>query len=688
MSSQALIGNLAVNLTMDTASFERNSKKASAETAQLGTKMERVAGSVGKLTGVLAAAGTALVAAGGLQVMRELVTKGLDYAKAMSQQAQVANASVKQFQEAAFAAKSVGIESEKLADIYKDVNDKIGEFLATGGGEMKDFFEKVAPKVGITAEAFRDLSGPDALQLYVSSLEKAGLTQQQMTFYMEALANDTTALLPLLRDNGKAYNHLAQDARDLGVVMDESLIAKAGDASNTMKKLNGVLDAKISIAVADNADSIIDLANALTALIDKAGGAVKAWQNWRREVAARQQEEFAKGWFISDGEREQYLSNARRLRGEADPKPAAPARWPKASGFGTGLPSNLLQRGAVDPRFAKPYTGILKAQLGVASGTPFAGAGVAGGLAAISQGLREEKSAIVGAVTETVDDIAGQMRRLDAAMVQPARSATKLTGDAFRQLAADVAPLLDRLFPDEAALNAYRAEAELLARAEAGGAINADQAAEARRRLAMEGRDNGWADRLADWNAPIDGLDDLSQGLLSVTRAGEVLVNSAESVNVRIVQSFADMAKDTLASLNGLANSIRSGGFLEIFTSVVDLVLQLGSIGVFGKGIQGNLAKSFGGARANGGPVVPGKTYLVGENGPEWFSPGAAGGQITPMGGAGGSTVRIVPSPYFEAVVDGRAARVAGPMAMASGQYARAAAGGDIQRRSRRRIPG
>jgi len=51
----------------------------------------------------------------------------------------------------------------------------------------------------------------------------------------------------------------------------------------------------------------------------------------------------------------------------------------------------------------------------------------------------------------------------------------------------------------------------------------------------------------------------------------------------------------------------------------------------------------FGGARASGGPVSGGRTYLVGERGPELFTP-AGGGRITPNHalGGGGVTVRVV----------------------------------------------
>lgn len=51
----------------------------------------------------------------------------------------------------------------------------------------------------------------------------------------------------------------------------------------------------------------------------------------------------------------------------------------------------------------------------------------------------------------------------------------------------------------------------------------------------------------------------------------------------------------------------------------------LGSIG-------GGIKSLFGGGRAEGGPVSGGQSYLVGEKGPELFSPGTSG-NITPNGG-------------------------------------------------------
>jgi hypothetical protein len=57
------------------------------------------------------------------------------------------------------------------------------------------------------------------------------------------------------------------------------------------------------------------------------------------------------------------------------------------------------------------------------------------------------------------------------------------------------------------------------------------------------------------------------------------------------------------------------------------------------KGISGAVEKIFGGGKAAGGPVAGGTTYLVGEKGPELFTPGSSGNIIpnNRLGGGGGS---------------------------------------------------
>lgn len=199
--------------------------------------------SLNDLSSAGAALRNSLGAIGGLLaggVFASWIRGASDAALEVGRLSQLSGTAASEFQRYAAGAKSVGFEADKLADILKDVNDKTGEYLATGGGPLKDFFEQIAPQIGLTAEAFRGLSGPQALQLYYNALEQANVSQAQMTFYMEALANDATALTPLLRNNGAEFRRMGDDAERLGLIFDDRLIVSAKEFSENLDRLQGL----------------------------------------------------------------------------------------------------------------------------------------------------------------------------------------------------------------------------------------------------------------------------------------------------------------------------------------------------------------------------------------------------------------------------------------------------------------
>ena len=187
-------------------------------------------------------------------------------ANEIDQLSQVANAAPEVFQRWSAASATVGIEQEKLADILKDVNDRVGDFLQTGGGPMADLFENIAPRVGVTADQFARLSGPEALQLYVDSLERAGVSQQEMTFYLEAMASDTTRLIPLLQNGGAEMTRLGAQAQALGAVLDADAIAAMRRSELALVSIGQVFTGvrnKIAVALAPSLEA---MANAFVAL--------------------------------------------------------------------------------------------------------------------------------------------------------------------------------------------------------------------------------------------------------------------------------------------------------------------------------------------------------------------------------------------------------------------------------------
>lgn len=231
------LGTLTLDLIAKIGNFIEPVKKAEKQTKLSFDNMRKHVNTYG----TMAVAGAAAVGAGVLAMANEYANA----ARELQTFASISNTTTQEFQKMAVGAETMGISSEKLADQLKDFNEKLGEFITIGSGGAVDFFEQIAIKTEGSAEGARklalemqNLSGPQALQLYVDKLEEAGVTQQQMSFYLESMASDTTNLIPLLKDGGKGFEYWADAAERAGVIMDESAIAKAAELRVQMDLLN------------------------------------------------------------------------------------------------------------------------------------------------------------------------------------------------------------------------------------------------------------------------------------------------------------------------------------------------------------------------------------------------------------------------------------------------------------------
>lgn len=231
------LGTLTLDLITKIGNFVGPMKSAEKQTKLSFDNMRKHVNTYG----AVAVASAAAVGAGVLAMANEYANA----ARELQTFASISNTTTQEFQKMAVGAETMGISSEKLADQLKDFNEKLGEFITIGSGGAVDFFEQIAIKTEGSAEAARklalemqNLSGPQALQLYVDKLEEAGVTQQQMSFYLESMASDTTNLIPLLKDGGKGFEYWADAAERAGVIMDESAIAKAAELRVQMDLLN------------------------------------------------------------------------------------------------------------------------------------------------------------------------------------------------------------------------------------------------------------------------------------------------------------------------------------------------------------------------------------------------------------------------------------------------------------------
>jgi lambda family phage tail tape measure protein len=228
-------GSIVIDLLMKTGSFETDTKRAEKRLKEF----EKSAEKVGKALGGAFVAGTTALAVATTQYVKS--------AKELNNLSRLSGVAAEQFQKLSYASKTVGIEQEKLSDIFKDVQDRVGDFIQTGGGAMADFFENIAPKIGVTIEQFRELSGADALGLFYSSLEKANLSQSEMIFFMEQMASDSSLLIPLLQNNSAEFRRLGEELERTGGIMSESGISQAIEFD---KQLNTLTASVKSLGIA------------------------------------------------------------------------------------------------------------------------------------------------------------------------------------------------------------------------------------------------------------------------------------------------------------------------------------------------------------------------------------------------------------------------------------------------------
>ncbi|WP_336928658.1 hypothetical protein [Vibrio cholerae] len=227
-----------------TASFEEKLEQASKNLRSFGSGMLSVAGYISAGVGAVVAASAVMV------------RQTADQAREIERMANVAQVSVEEIQAMSYAAKQYNINGDKMADILKDTNDKLGDFLETGGGEFADFFENIAPKVGITAQELSKLSSPEVLVAVKNAMDAANVPMKEQIFYLESIADEASALMPLLDDNGKQLYELTKRYQDLNVSMSEYDIEKFKQMDQKLEDVSLKLKKSFANAVLGASDQI------------------------------------------------------------------------------------------------------------------------------------------------------------------------------------------------------------------------------------------------------------------------------------------------------------------------------------------------------------------------------------------------------------------------------------------------
>ena len=249
------IGALVVDLIAESAQYIQGLQQANQATQQWSNNVTQSFGSVAKNIAGLAAGYLSISAA------VSAANRAMADAKEIENLARIAGQSVEDFQAAAYAVEQYGISTEKLGDISKDTSDKLGDFIATGGGEFADFFEQVAPKVGLTAEELQHLSGPEVLLKVKQAMDDANVPMKQQIFYLESIANDASLLIPVLENNGQKLRELTTEYHNMNVAMSETDIQNIRRMERSLQDADRQAKALSNTLLVSVSESISSVAN-------------------------------------------------------------------------------------------------------------------------------------------------------------------------------------------------------------------------------------------------------------------------------------------------------------------------------------------------------------------------------------------------------------------------------------------
>lgn len=252
--------NALENLEKQTRQNEKAQKDLGDESGGLSSKMG------GALAAGAAAAAAAI--AGFASVLRfEAITE-------IKKTADFLNMSTEALSTWTYAAQSVGLEADKVGDIFKDVQDKIGDFVATGGGEAKDIFDNL----GLSVKDLKNLKPDEQLIKIAEGLDRVG-TNGEKIFYMESLADEASRLLPLLENGAEGLKKMQAEADLLGVALDDVEVEQVALASTEFGRLGTAAEGFANQLTIQLSGAFANSSKRLMSFLEDMGGMKKVVAN-------------------------------------------------------------------------------------------------------------------------------------------------------------------------------------------------------------------------------------------------------------------------------------------------------------------------------------------------------------------------------------------------------------------------
>ncbi|SXW07346.1 phage tail tape measure protein [Klebsiella pneumoniae] len=205
------LGTLTIDLIAKVGGFVQGMGKAERASQKWSDQVKKDAKEVSSaIIAVGAAAATAAVGIGaaGLSIVKntaQQVTEADRWAKSLKMSTQ----DLLSWQ---YAAEQAGLTGDNIADIFKDINDKVGDAVLNKSGEAAQALDTL----GLSAKKLSEQSSDKQLMAISEALQKIP-SQAGKTNILESLGNDLSKMLPLFENNNEKLKQFIQLSKDFGI---------------------------------------------------------------------------------------------------------------------------------------------------------------------------------------------------------------------------------------------------------------------------------------------------------------------------------------------------------------------------------------------------------------------------------------------------------------------------------------
>lgn len=227
---RSLVTTLGLNSAQFRSELQRAQRSYSAFGSALATGTRAAGKAIGTLTGAVTSVNSALVALGAGAAIYG-IKQAYVHADEIRRQGEMVGVAAGKWSAYEKAAQMVGISSENLSDVFKDLNVRITDAAKTGSGSMVDFFNQINQD----AREWVALSPDQQFRRFTVELNK--MSQSDARFWLDEVNDSAVQMFETLVKNDGEFLKLADNADKLGLSLTSGQFKMIGGARRELEAL-------------------------------------------------------------------------------------------------------------------------------------------------------------------------------------------------------------------------------------------------------------------------------------------------------------------------------------------------------------------------------------------------------------------------------------------------------------------